>query len=400
MGNRYASHRALVGLAVAAALSAWTAAAAQGLDISGFQDRVLALLNQQRATNGLSPLQREATLDSVAQAYSQAMMQATAAGPVYLSHTGPDGSTLARRVSAAGYAWNTLGEDLGAGQRTPEQVVAAWMGSPEHRDNILDPDFSDVGIGLAVGPGTWPDGHLDPQVIWWTVDFGEPSTDSLPTDTPTAPPPAITGYTTLAGTPISQAPFGTLLLVKGQNLGISGTLTFDGQPATPISWSPTSIMTLVPLQAAYPDAGPVNVTVGGQTTTGPGFTTVQPLDLTPLRPNSGPPSGSGTGAGGNGAPAPPTISGLENGNKQPVSSVLEGMLLFIRGRGFGTNPQRRGRAVFSTADGTQFDGGIWDWADDRIAVFAPFFHGPVLVGVQVNANGTASGSNRVPLSIQ
>lgn len=401
MVNRYPSHRTLSGLAIAAALSVWTAAAAQGLDISGFTDRVLSLLNEQRAANGLAPLQRVSALDAAAQSYSQAMMLATAGGPVYLSHVGPDGSTLARRIAAAGYEWNTLGEDLGAGQKTPEQVVAAWMGSPEHRDNILGPDFTDVGIGLAVGPGTWSNGRLDPQVIWWTVDFGEPSTDSSPPpDTPPPPPPVITGYTALNGTAINQAPFGTLVLVTGQNLGLSGSLTFDGRPTTPISWGPTSIMTMVPVQLSYPDVGPVVVTVGGQTATGPNFTTVQPPDPTPQRPSSGPPSASGAGAGSSSPLASPAISDLANTNKQPVSAVPVGTLIFVRGRGFGKNSLRRGRVVFVTAGGSQLDGAIWDWADDRIAVFAPFVRAPFRVGVQVDVNGTALGSNRVPLTVQ
>src|SRR5947199_4881133 len=99
MGKLYPSHRALLGLTLAAALSVWTAAAAQGVDVSGFREQVFSLLNDQRAANGLPPLQRVDALDSAAESYSQAMMLATAAGPVYLSHTGPDGSTLARRVA-------------------------------------------------------------------------------------------------------------------------------------------------------------------------------------------------------------------------------------------------------------------------------------------------------------
>jgi len=401
MGNRYPSHRTLSGLAIAAALSVWTAAAAQGLDVSGFTDLVLTLLNEQRAANGLSPVQRVSALDAAAQSYSRTMMLATAGGPVYLSHTGPDGSTTARRIAATGYAWNTLAEDLGAGQKTPEQVVAEWMSSEEHRDNILGPDFTDVGIGLAVGAGTWSNGRLDPQVIWWTVDLGEPSTDSSPPPyTPPPLPPVITGYTALNGTAINQAPFGTMVLVTGQNLGLSGSVAFHGRPTSPVAWSSTSIMTLVPVQFVYPDIGPVTVTVAGQTATGLNFTTVQPPDLTPQRPSSGPPSASGAGSGSGSPPASPAISDLANTNKQQVSTVSPGALIFVRGRGFGKNSLRRGRVLFVTVEGFQLDGAIWDWADDRVAVFAPFLRAPFRVGVQVDVNGAAVASNRVPLTVQ
>src|SRR5713226_4782392 len=104
---------------------------------------------------------------------SEAMMRATAGGPVFLSHTGPDGSTFEHRINAAGYSdWTAIGENIAAGQQSPQQVVDDWMNSPGHRANILDPSFRDVGIGIAVGPGTWPNGYLDPQVTWWTTDFG------------------------------------------------------------------------------------------------------------------------------------------------------------------------------------------------------------------------------------
>jgi uncharacterized protein YkwD len=397
MGNHYLSPRALLGLAVAAALSVWTAAAAQGVDVSGYRAQVLSLLNDQRAANGLPPLQRVNALDSAAQSYSQAMMLATAAGPVYLSHTGPDGSTLARRVALTGYQWYSLGEDLGAGQKSPAEAVAAWMGSPEHRDNILDPDFSDVGIGVAVGPGTWSGGRLDPQVIWWTVDFGEPSGNPFPPVTPSAPAPRITGYAALDGTPITQAVFGALVLVKGQNLGSGGTLTFDGRATSPIFWSPNSILTLVPLQSSYPDEGVVTVTLSGQTAAGPAFTTVQPPNLVPQRPASGP---AGSAGGGSPAPAAPTISALADGNRRPISTVSQGSLFFIRGAGFGTNPLRRGRVLFTAAGGNQIDGAIWDWSDTQIAVFAPFMRANIQVGAQVDVNGTLVGTNRLPLTVQ
>src|SRR5947209_1627521 len=127
MSKQHLRHRALLALAILAALSEWTAAAAQGVDLDQFKDQVVQLINQQRAISGLPPLQRVVPLEAAAQAYSQTMMQATAGGPVYLSHTGPDGSTLAGRVSATAYNWYTLGEDLAAGQTTPEQAVAQWM---------------------------------------------------------------------------------------------------------------------------------------------------------------------------------------------------------------------------------------------------------------------------------
>jgi uncharacterized protein YkwD len=392
------NQRVLLALAIVAGLSEWTAAAAQGFNVDQFKDQVLVLINEQRAVNGMPALQRVAALDTAAQGYSNTMMQATAGGSIYLAHTGPDGSTLAGRVSDTGYGWYSLGEDLAAGQTTPDQVVAQWMSSPQHRENILNPSFGDAGVGIAVGPGTWPDGHWDPQVLWWAVDFGEGVANLAPSG-PAQPAPsaAITGYTALDGTPVSGALFGSLVLISGQNLGLTGTLAFHGRVTSALSWTPTSILAIVPLQSAYPDTGPVTVTMPDRTATGPIFTTQQPADLAPL-PFPGPTPWPGPAPAA--SPPSPAIRELVNGNNQPLVTVPPGGLFLIHGSGFGSNPLRPGRVLFATAFGGPVDGSIWDWSDTSIAVFAPFVSGPAQVTVQVDVNGTSVASNRVALTVQ
>jgi uncharacterized protein YkwD len=184
-------------------LGAARGAGAQAIDTSGFAGEVFQLLNQQRAANGLPALYGASALDSSAQSYAEAMKQATAGGPVFLSHTGPDGSSFQDRINSAGYNdWTTIGENIAAGQKSPQEVVDDWMNSPGHRENILNPAFQDIGIGLAVGPGTWPGGYKDPNVIWWVTDFGSsrvssstgnspapPSSSPTPAVNPTLPPP-------------------------------------------------------------------------------------------------------------------------------------------------------------------------------------------------------------------
>lgn len=66
----------------------------------------------------------------------------------FFSHTGRDGSNLTDRVSATGLTLTVpLAENVAAGYTTPESVVQGWMDSPEHRDNILNPDFTQLGVG-------------------------------------------------------------------------------------------------------------------------------------------------------------------------------------------------------------------------------------------------------------
>jgi hypothetical protein len=66
----------------------------------------------------------------------------------FFGHIGPGGTTLVQRDSAAGYLkWTYLAENLAAGQRSPADVVAAWLNSPEHRANLLSSRVREIGVG-------------------------------------------------------------------------------------------------------------------------------------------------------------------------------------------------------------------------------------------------------------
>jgi len=125
---------------------------------------LLGLVNQARATPrscGTTPyaaapaLSLDARLTRAAQLHSQDMQRNGS-----LSHTGSDGSTVGERATAQGYVWTRIGEDIAWGFSTPESVVQAWLASPGHCANIMDPKFRDLGTGAA---GTY-----------WTLDFGTP----------------------------------------------------------------------------------------------------------------------------------------------------------------------------------------------------------------------------------
>jgi len=112
--------------------------------------RVLELTNQERARHGLPSLLLEPALCSAAQTHCQDMV-----GHNYFSHTGSDGSTVGDRISAAGYSspW-AYGENIAAGQLSPEEVVAAWMNSEGHRANVLCPWYTEIGIAYVYAPDT------------------------------------------------------------------------------------------------------------------------------------------------------------------------------------------------------------------------------------------------------
>lgn len=119
--------------------------------------RVVALVNSERSKVGCAPLTVNAKLTKAAQDHSADM-----AAHQNMSHTGSDGSSPGDRITAAGYSWSAYGENVAYGYGTPESVMAAWMASPGHRQNILDCGFKEIGVGLAQ-PGSY-----------WTQDFGTP----------------------------------------------------------------------------------------------------------------------------------------------------------------------------------------------------------------------------------
>ncbi|MGP2441117.1 CAP domain-containing protein [Streptomyces sp. JW3] len=123
----------------------------------GPEAQVLALVNEERAAAGCSPVTENAQLTRAADDYSDVM-----AASGVMSHTGPDGSTMASRVEAAGYLWSALGENIARGQADAAAVMEAWMNSSGHRANILNCAFAEIGIGVHAGDGG----------PWWTQDFG------------------------------------------------------------------------------------------------------------------------------------------------------------------------------------------------------------------------------------
>ncbi|WP_088893821.1 CAP domain-containing protein [Leptolyngbya ohadii] len=127
---------------------------------------VLDLTNQYRAQARLAPLSWNPVLTATALAHSQDM-----AFNDYFSHRGSDGSSLFDRLRVGGYRYDSAGENIAAGYATAEGVMAAWMNSPGHRANILDPDLKELGVGfflLDQDPGTVQARY------YWTQNFGTP----------------------------------------------------------------------------------------------------------------------------------------------------------------------------------------------------------------------------------
>jgi uncharacterized protein YkwD/stress response protein SCP2 len=127
---------------------------------AGMLGEVVDRTNAERARHGLRALTVDQRLAAAAQAHSADMVRRG-----FFAHESPDGGQVWDRAVAAGYAYRKVAENIAAGQRTAEEVVRGWMGSPGHRANILDGDLTQIGVGRADG-GSYG--------VYWTQVFGTP----------------------------------------------------------------------------------------------------------------------------------------------------------------------------------------------------------------------------------
>jgi len=127
---------------------------------------LLASTNTERFNLGKSNLQLDPKLSSAAQAKANDMVTRN-----YWSHTTPDGQQPWKFIAAAGYSYQTAGENLAYGFGTSSEVLEAWMHSPEHRANVLNDTYSQVGFAVANSPNF--QGHGPETVI--VALYAEPS---------------------------------------------------------------------------------------------------------------------------------------------------------------------------------------------------------------------------------
>ncbi|HYK71739.1 MAG TPA: SafA/ExsA family spore coat assembly protein [Pseudoneobacillus sp.] len=114
--------------------------------IKSLENQVIQLTNQERAKNGLKPLAANWELSRVARYKSNDMRDKN-----YFSHTSPTYGSPFTMMKNFGITYRSAGENIAAGQRTPQEVVNSWMNSPGHRANILSANFNQIGVGYSSG---------------------------------------------------------------------------------------------------------------------------------------------------------------------------------------------------------------------------------------------------------
>ena len=115
---------------------------------SQYISEVVRLVNAERAKEGLAALQMDSSLNSAAQVRAKEIVTS-------FSHTRPNGSSCFTALSEAGIKYNGSGENIAYGQKTPAEVVNAWMNSAGHRANIMSSKFTKIGVGCHNSNGTY-----------------------------------------------------------------------------------------------------------------------------------------------------------------------------------------------------------------------------------------------------
>jgi len=129
------------------------------IEVSDEEKTILELTNAERKKAGREPLAFNARLLAAARAHSANMVKHNKAAHEL------DGKTMRDRVQDKGYKYSLVGENVAWNQRSPEDVVAGWMDSPPHRENILRKEFTEIGIGVARNKDAEP---------YYTQVFGRP----------------------------------------------------------------------------------------------------------------------------------------------------------------------------------------------------------------------------------
>jgi uncharacterized protein YkwD len=129
----------------------------QGAEDHAFENRVLQLVNVERAKAGLPALSYQRQLDQASEAHARHM-----AAVGQMAHEGIGDGDPGSRILATGFN-RSWGENVATGQLSPEQVVAEWMASPGHRRNIMDPEYRYLGVSYE----TAANGRT-----YWAQSFG------------------------------------------------------------------------------------------------------------------------------------------------------------------------------------------------------------------------------------
>ncbi len=117
-----------------------------GASVNITTEDLVSLTNKKRVEAGLAPLILNEQLSKAAAEKAKYMLEKN-----YWAHIAPDGTTPWYFIKNSGYEYLYAGENLARGYNSASDVVDAWMASPTHKENILSPNYKDIGFAVVSG---------------------------------------------------------------------------------------------------------------------------------------------------------------------------------------------------------------------------------------------------------
>ena len=197
--------------------SLWSSGAVLGSTTNLTPSYLLEITIQYGSSVSKPALSLDSQLSAAAQSKADDMVNKD-----YWAHDSPEGKTPWTFISASGYPYKTAGENLAYGFKDASGVVSGWMNSPEHRENILNSDYQDVGFGIASSPNYQGKG---PQTIV-VAEYGTPVdsaaniTFNVPATAQNTPIKEVKGDST----EISAQPVSRLALITGNDASMGALI--------------------------------------------------------------------------------------------------------------------------------------------------------------------------------
>lgn len=112
--------------------------------VKTLETEVVKIVNSERSKRGLMPLKQNWELSRVARYKSQDMINKN-----YFAHESPTYGSPFRMIETFGIHFSAAAENIAKGQKTPSEVMNSWMNSTGHKNNILSPSYTEIGVGVA-----------------------------------------------------------------------------------------------------------------------------------------------------------------------------------------------------------------------------------------------------------
>jgi len=169
-----------------------------GISYTITAEELLVMTNQKRQENGLPPLTMNSSLAQAAQRKADDMFSKN-----YWSHVAPDGTTPWYFIRSSGYEYVYAGENLARGYTNSSDVINAWMASPSHKENMLSPNYKEIGFAIKDGTLTGDDTVL---VVEEFGSRGSEQTQPIAQVIPVTPTPTTTNGVLPLSNPVSETP--------------------------------------------------------------------------------------------------------------------------------------------------------------------------------------------------